>query len=91
MGDLPGPKIRIGETVEGGVELAPSMRVVFQRESVVAGPGNEVVFSTGYPQMIDEVTPGQPILLDDGKVRLIRRRTNGSWTSPSSTGLTCSR
>ncbi|MHC5007945.1 MAG: pyruvate kinase [Planctomycetota bacterium] len=71
MGDLPGPKIRIGETVEGGVELAPSMRVVFQRESVVAGPGNEVVFSTGYPQMIDEVTPGQPILLDDGKVRLI--------------------
>jgi len=76
MGDLPGPKIRVGETVEGGVELAPSMRVVFQREPVVAGPGNEVVFSTSYPQMIDEVTPGQPILLDDGKVRLVCHERN---------------
>ncbi|MHC4966226.1 MAG: pyruvate kinase, partial [Planctomycetota bacterium] len=73
MGDLSGPKIRVGETVEGGVELAPTMRVVFQREPVVAGAADEVVFSTNHPQMIDEVEPGQPILLDDGKVRLVCR------------------
>jgi pyruvate kinase len=73
MGDLSGPKIRVGETAEGGVELTPSTRVVFQRDPVVAGPGPEVVFSTTYPQMIDEVAPGQPILLDDGKVRLVCR------------------
>jgi pyruvate kinase len=73
MGDLTGPKIRVAETVEGGVELAPPMRVVFQREPAVARPGDEVVFSTNHPQMIDEVKPGQSVLLDDGKVRLICR------------------
>ncbi|MHC4382816.1 MAG: pyruvate kinase [Planctomycetota bacterium] len=73
MGDLSGPKIRVGETVEGGVELAPAMRVVFQRQPVVAGAGDELVFSTSYPQMIDEVRPGQQVLLDDGKVHLVCR------------------
>jgi pyruvate kinase len=73
MGDLAGPKIRVGETVEGGVELKPGASVLFQRDPVVTGTGNEVVFSTTYPQMIDEVMPGQPILLDDGKVRLVCR------------------
>jgi pyruvate kinase len=73
MGDLSGPKIRVGETVGGGVELTPTMRVVFQREPAVAGAADEVVFSTSYPQMIDEVMPGQSILLDDGKVQLICR------------------
>jgi pyruvate kinase len=74
MGDLPGPKIRVGETVEGGVALEAGMRVVFQREPIVARPGGEVVFSTNYPNLIDEVGPGEPILIDDGQVRLVCRQ-----------------
>jgi pyruvate kinase len=73
LGDLPGPKIRVGETIEGGVALEPGMFVAFQREAVVAGAGREIVFSTNRPELIDEVTPGQTILLDDGRVRLTCR------------------
>jgi pyruvate kinase len=73
LGDLPGPKIRVGETVEGGVALDPGMFVAFQREPVVAGEGREIVFSTNRPELVDEVTVGQTILLDDGKVRLVCR------------------
>jgi pyruvate kinase len=81
MGDLAGAKIRIGDTVEGGVKLAPAMRVVFQREPVVAGSADAVVFSTNHPHMIDEVKPGQPILLDDGRVRLVCRERDGDRLS----------
>lgn len=76
IGDLSGPKIRLGKVVEGGVRLAAGMTVAFQNEPVVAGepvggrPG-KVVFSTTYPRFVEEVKPGQQVLLDDGAVRLV--------------------
>lgn len=71
MGDLSGPKVRIGRVVEGGVRLEKGQEVVFVKRSVVAGaePG-DVVFSTTCPAVIDEVEPGQTVLLDDGYIRL---------------------
>lgn len=73
IGDLSGPKIRIGKVAEGGVHLTPGMRVAFQKDPLVAGdPGEgEVLFSTTYPRFVEEVKPGQQVLLDDGSVRLV--------------------
>lgn len=76
IGDLSGPKIRIGKVAEGGVRLAAGMAVAFQKEPVVAGePAGdspaELVFSTTYPRLVEEVKPGQQVLLDDGSVRLV--------------------
>ena len=72
LGDLSGPKIRVGKVVEGGVDLQVGQLVAFQKEPIVtqkvaSGP---VVFSTTYADFCDEVTPGETILLDDGFVRL---------------------
>lgn len=71
LGDLSGPKIRVGRVVEGGVLLKPGMQVEFCRHDRLAGIENgKAVFSTTLPQLVDEVKPGQRILLDDGNVSL---------------------
>lgn len=72
LGDLSGPKIRVGQVVEGGVMLEPGMLVEFCRENITAGGPKEgkVVFSTTLPLMIDEVQPGHRVLIDDGNVLL---------------------
>ncbi len=74
LGDLAGPKIRVGRVQEGGVNLHSGDRVEFQKEAVLTtapGKGKPVVFSTTYPQFIKEVQPGERVLLDDGAVRLL--------------------
>jgi pyruvate kinase len=73
LGDLSGPKIRVGQVVDGGVELKQGQRVEFQKESIITkeDENGRIVFSTTYPNFIDEVQPDETILLDDGYVRLI--------------------
>ncbi|MBN1482161.1 pyruvate kinase [candidate division KSB1 bacterium] len=74
LGDLSGPKIRVGQVVKGGVKLRVGHTVEFQKEPVLtAAPADEsacIVFSTSYPGFIEEVQVGENILLDDGYVRL---------------------
>jgi len=86
IGDLSGPKIRVGEVIAGGVELLEGERVVFQKSPIVAGAptdatAGEVVLSSTYPSFIDEVEPGEVLLLDDGSVRLVCREKTGSGSS----------
>jgi len=73
VGDLCGPKMRVGKVVDGGIELSSGMRVEFQKAALIASPpdkGDPAVFSTTYPDLVDEVKPKQRVLLDDGKVSL---------------------
>jgi pyruvate kinase len=70
MGDLSGPKIRIGQVADGGVILEEGMLVEFQEEDILTTPGDKIIFSTNYPKFIEEVHPGQTILLNDGDVKM---------------------
>lgn len=71
MGDLSGPKIRVGKVIDGGVRLAVGDSVFFTKKNVVTGEkGFERNFSCTFPEFIDEVKPGEQILLDDGNVQL---------------------
>ncbi|MEM8886315.1 MAG: pyruvate kinase [Planctomycetota bacterium] len=71
LGDLSGPKIRLGQVVTGGVKLAPDDEVFFVRHEVVAGAAEgPIEFSTNYDHFLDEVQPGEAVLLNDGNVRL---------------------
>ena len=67
MGDLCGPKIRVGNIVGGGVLLGEGQELVIQRKSV---EGNTQRISTTLGELIDSARQGQIILLDDGKLRL---------------------
>ncbi len=71
LGDLSGPKIRVGKVIPEGVYLSKGQKIRFVNYDVIGGSeGNEYTFSTTYPQFISEVKPGEKILLDDGNIEL---------------------
>ncbi|MGC8903929.1 pyruvate kinase [Thermus sp.] len=65
--DLQGPKIRIGRFQKGRVELKPGQPFVLTRLPV---EGNETRVSLTYKGLLEDVRPGQVLLLDDGRIRL---------------------
>ena len=67
MADLCGPKIRIGPILGGSVLLGQGAELTIRREPV---QGSARVISTTLPELVDNVEPGQTLLLDDGKIRL---------------------
>ncbi|HEB60243.1 MAG TPA: pyruvate kinase [Phycisphaeraceae bacterium] len=71
IGDLSGPKIRVGKVVEGGIKVTTGQDVIFQREEVVAEDAPVPVFSSTYPHLIDDVDQGHRILINDGAVRML--------------------
>jgi len=72
-GDLCGPKIRVGLIHGGAVLLAEGQEVVIQREPI---EGDATRISTTLAELVDDVTVGEAILLDDGKIRLDVVETN---------------
>jgi len=74
LADLSGPKIRVGRMAGGGIELADGSEVIITTGGEVGTPHR---ISTNYPALPDDVKPGDPILLDDGLMRLEVREVRG--------------
>ena len=74
--DLAGPKIRLGELPEGQVDCVEGARIRFVRG---AGPSAADAFTTTYEPLVDELGPGDPVMLADGTVSLVveRREPDG--------------
>ena len=69
MQDLQGPKIRVGSLVGGGpVQLEPGREVVISTQEVV---GSAQRLGCTYPRLAQDVRPGDRVLLDDGRIRLV--------------------
>lgn len=73
LGDLQGPKIRVGSVPDPGITLEAGQDVVFT-------PGHGEPFSTTpltvrlpseYPGLATEVMPGHRVLVNDGVIRLL--------------------
>jgi pyruvate kinase len=73
LGDLQGPKIRVGKVEDGGIELETGATVVFQRAPITASAvsGGPQRFSSTYERLVDEVQPGQRLLVNDGAIRML--------------------
>jgi pyruvate kinase len=81
LGDLSGPKIRVGKVAGEGVQLNVGDEVLFQHGTLVTTqpkPGEPVVFCATLPNVIDDVEPGQRLLIDDGNVRVLITEKVGS-------------
>lgn len=65
--DLQGPKIRLGTFAAGPVTLHPGQEWIITTRSV---EGDDKVCGTSHTGLPGDVRPGDPILIDDGKVRL---------------------
>ena len=67
MVDLQGPKIRLGKIASGPIDLADGQEVTITTRDV---PGDEEVVSTTYAGLPGDVSAGDTVLVDDGRVRL---------------------
>lgn len=81
LGDLQGPKIRLGQMPDEGVDLpdggdvvlVPGAETLEEIERDEDGPPHLPVV---YPQLADDVEPGALVLMDDGLIRLIVSRVH---------------
>ena len=80
LADLQGPKIRTNEMENNGVMLEVGNDIKIITDKVL---GNAVRFSINYQKLPQDVSPGEKILLDDGKIMLEVITTNGK------TEITC--
>lgn len=65
--DLQGPKIRIMKVKNDAIVLKDGDITSITTNELL---GDETLFSTGYKQLIDDVSVGDPLLLDDGRIML---------------------
>ncbi|HNI71665.1 MAG TPA: pyruvate kinase, partial [Marmoricola sp.] len=67
LADLQGPKIRLGSFAEGSSILIRGQQLTITTRDI---PGDGDLISTTYPGLPGDVQVGDPILIDDGRVRL---------------------
>ena len=65
LGDLQGPKLRVG-VIEEGTEVVPGDMIDFITTEPFVGNAKQAYMT--YQQFPKDVTPGEKILLDDGKL-----------------------
>ena len=67
LGDLPGPKVRLGAVAPDPFRFKPGQRFTLRPGSE---PGDEHAASTTYPRLADDLRAGDRVLLADGAVEL---------------------
>ncbi len=73
--DLQGPKIRIGEVENGEVTIQSGQTMLITTDPVL---GTKDMISTNYESLPYDVTIGEMILIDDGKIELKVTGTEGN-------------
>lgn len=71
--DLCGPKIRVGQIPEPGVQIVPGNDFVLTSEPVVGSPERVSVSYAGLPEDVD---PGDRIMLADGTMEVMVEKTS---------------
>jgi len=76
LGDLPGPKLRVGIFPDGVVEIQPGSRVLLTSEDV---PGTADTIPVPWDEMADVIGVGAIVYLADGSIRLkvVEKRDRG--------------
>ncbi|GAB4554810.1 MAG: pyruvate kinase [Phycisphaerales bacterium] len=83
LGDLPGPKLRVGKVPEGGIMLTQGQEVLIRTDIEESRDGDVPLLVSDYEKIVDEVHPGHRVLINDGAVRMLA-------TASGPEGLRCS-
>lgn len=67
LGDLQGPKLRVGELENGRIELKSGDEFIFTTEKII---GTKEKIYVSYPNLSKDVKAGERIFLDDGKMEV---------------------
>lgn len=73
LADLQGPKIRVGEIENNGIFLENGKDIIFTSTKCI---GNLTKVYISYQNFPKDVSQGETILLDDGKLNLVIKSTN---------------
>lgn len=68
LGDLQGPKLRVGEIANGSVMTYADREITLTTREV---PGSEQAVHLPHPELVHDVKPGQRLLLDDGQLEFM--------------------
>jgi pyruvate kinase len=68
LGDLQGPKLRVGEMENGSIDVVPGDILTFTNEKLV---GTKERIYVSYPNLHADVKVGNKILIDDGKIEVL--------------------
>ncbi len=68
LGDLGGPKIRLGNIENGSFPIAAGDSLTITTREIMGSPG---IVSTTYANLVSDVEQGNRILIDDGKIELV--------------------
>lgn len=74
LGDLCGPKIRIGKVATGGIEVQAGDSLHIGGPAIIAqapAPGEPVLLSCTVRSVVEDVQIGHRLLIDDGNVRTL--------------------
>src|SRR5437868_6697033 len=74
LGDLQGPKLRIGVIKNNDVMLLANSEIIITTKEC---EGDEYKIYITYPQFPQDVKAGETVLIDDGKLHLKVVETNG--------------
>ncbi|MBL0134629.1 MAG: pyruvate kinase [Chitinophagaceae bacterium] len=69
LADLQGPKLRVGEIENGAINIEPGDILTFTSKEKVVGTKEKIYVS--YPNLHEDVKPGNKILIDDGKLEVV--------------------
>jgi pyruvate kinase len=69
LGDLQGPKLRVGDIKDGSLNIAPGDILTFTSREKVIGTKDKIYVS--YPNLHHDVEVGNKILIDDGKLEVV--------------------
>ncbi len=69
LGDLQGPKLRVGEIENGSLRIEPGDILTFTSKEKVVGTKEKIYIS--YPNLHNDVKVGEKIMIDDGKLEVV--------------------
>lgn len=69
LGDLQGPKLRVGEIENGSLKIEPGDILTFTSREKVVGTKEKIYIS--YPDLHKDVKTGEKIMIDDGKLEVV--------------------
>ncbi len=71
LGDLQGPKLRVGEIEGGGMPVSPGDKFIFTNQKII---GNKEKLYIHYPNFHTDVKVGNKIMIDDGKLEVVVKK-----------------
>jgi pyruvate kinase len=75
--DLQGPKIRIGEFIDGEIEIADGDRFILDA-ALDESKGTKERVGIAYKELVNDVSRGDTLLLDDGRIELWVEEVSGA-------------